>query len=137
MFQIKVVEKLKHTHFIFSNFFPPENRAVYESVEKFVGASEATNDNMAHARCTLDKEGYTHQKHKPAPIESHPRMHMHAPTPTHTHARAQKYEILIPLPLHQVFRERASVLRHMNLACLNKVHLHVQRLGYWMAFLNC
>jgi hypothetical protein len=31
---------------MFNNFFP-ENRAVYENVEKFRGAREATDDNMA------------------------------------------------------------------------------------------
>jgi hypothetical protein len=30
MFQIKVVEKIKTHVFVFSNFFPLENRAVYE-----------------------------------------------------------------------------------------------------------
>jgi hypothetical protein len=39
-------------YFMFSNFFP-ENRAVYDNVEKCGGTRAAANGNMA-ARCVLD-----------------------------------------------------------------------------------
>ena len=32
---------------------PPENRAVYDNVEKYGRAGQATDDNMAPARCML------------------------------------------------------------------------------------
>ena len=50
MFQTKVVEKIK-THFVLSNFFflPSENHAVYDNVEKYCLAGQATDDNVAHA----------------------------------------------------------------------------------------
>ena len=55
MFQTKLVEKIKNTHFIFNNFFPPENRAVYDIMRKnIVQHSKATDDNMAQAPCMLD-----------------------------------------------------------------------------------
>jgi len=47
MFQTKVVEKIE-THFLFSNFFSPENL-----VEKYCMAEQATDDNIAHAKCML------------------------------------------------------------------------------------
>jgi hypothetical protein len=43
----------QNTCFIFSNFFFPENRAV--NIEKYGGVSDAADDNMAYARCMLDK----------------------------------------------------------------------------------
>ena len=39
---------------MFNNFFS-ENHAVCENVKKYRGAREATDDNMASVRCTLDK----------------------------------------------------------------------------------
>ena len=40
-------------HFTFSNFSFFENRALYDNVEKYGGAREAANGNMA-VRCMLD-----------------------------------------------------------------------------------
>ena len=46
IFHTKVVEKIK-THFGFSNFFPPENRAVYEIMwGKYGRAGQATYDRI-------------------------------------------------------------------------------------------
>jgi len=42
----------QNTHFVFSNFFPPENRAVYEIMWKDI-VELGRHDNMAHAHCTL------------------------------------------------------------------------------------
>jgi hypothetical protein len=38
---------------MFNNFFFPENRTVYENVEKYGKAGQATDDSMAHALCVL------------------------------------------------------------------------------------
>ena len=51
MFQINVAEKIK-THILCSTLFL--NRAVYENVEKYCRARQATDDNTAHAHCMLD-----------------------------------------------------------------------------------
>jgi hypothetical protein len=61
MLQTKVVEEMK-THFMFSNFFFSfENRAVCEIMwRNIVERGQATDDNMAHAHCMLDTEGYKH-----------------------------------------------------------------------------
>jgi hypothetical protein len=48
MFQTKVEETIK-TH-----FFPPENFAVGDNVEKYCRAEQATDDNMAQTHCMLD-----------------------------------------------------------------------------------
>jgi len=48
----KVVEKIK-THFVFK--FPPpprKSRLFLDKMEKYYGAGQATDDNMAH--CRLD-----------------------------------------------------------------------------------
>ena len=39
---------------MFNAFFFFENRAVYENVEKYGRAGQATDDNTAHAHCMLD-----------------------------------------------------------------------------------
>jgi hypothetical protein len=41
------------------NTFSPKIVPFMREVEKCAGAIEATNDNMAHARCMLDKQSYT------------------------------------------------------------------------------
>ena len=49
---------------MFNNFFFFENRAVYEIMwKKYSEAGQATDDNMAHARCMLDTYGYTHSEY--------------------------------------------------------------------------
>jgi len=57
MFQTKFVEKIK-THILCSiTFF--ENPALYETMwKKYCKAGQATDDNMAHAHCMLDTQGY-------------------------------------------------------------------------------
>ena len=53
MFQIKFVEKIK-THVLFSmNVFRKSCR-LWDNVEKFRRSGQATDDNMAHARCMLE-----------------------------------------------------------------------------------
>jgi len=38
---------------IYVRYFVSENRAVYDNVEKYCRAGQATDDNMAHAYFTL------------------------------------------------------------------------------------
>jgi hypothetical protein len=53
MFQTKFVEKIK-THILYSVTFFSENRVVYGKMRKnLVERVQATDDNMAHARCML------------------------------------------------------------------------------------
>jgi hypothetical protein len=39
---------------MFNNLFVFKNRAVYENVEKYCAAGQATDDNMAHVHYVLD-----------------------------------------------------------------------------------
>ena len=52
MSRTKKCRENHNTHFVFSDFFL-ENRAVYENVEKYCRAGQATDDNMAHAHFML------------------------------------------------------------------------------------
>jgi hypothetical protein len=54
MFQKKVLEKIK-THFMFNNFFPSKIMHLWDNVEKYGRANQATHDNMTHAHCMLEK----------------------------------------------------------------------------------
>jgi hypothetical protein len=48
------VEK-KNTHFMLHDFFPPRKSCrLWNKVEEYGRAGQATNDNMAHAHCLLD-----------------------------------------------------------------------------------
>jgi hypothetical protein len=112
MFQIKAVEKIKTHIFIFCDFF--EIGAVYEiSVEKCVGARGATNDdNLAHARYLLKKQGYIRARTCTRP-------RVRTPTRTHAHAHVHSdYGIFIAFSLQQWLQERASVLRCTYIACI-------------------
>jgi len=46
----------QNTHFVFNNFFPRKSCRLWDNVEKYCRAGQATDDNMAHAHC----KGYTH-----------------------------------------------------------------------------
>ena len=59
-------------------------------MEKLCRAGQATDDNMACVRCTLDNYGYTHSGRV----------------------------ILIAFPLQQRLHERASLLRYTYVACI-------------------
>ena len=61
MLQTKVVDKIK-THILCSIFFFFENRAVYEIMWKnTVQPERPQDDNMAHAHCMSDIQGYRHR----------------------------------------------------------------------------
>jgi len=54
MFQTKVVYKIK-THILCSvTFFSRKSCRLWDNVEKYGGAGQPTDDNMAHAHCMLD-----------------------------------------------------------------------------------
>ena len=52
MFQTNIVEKLE-TRFI-SIFFFRKSYRLWDNVDKFCTARQATDDDMAHAHCMLD-----------------------------------------------------------------------------------
>jgi hypothetical protein len=60
---------------MFNKVFSRRSCRLLGNVEKRGAAGEATNDNMEHARCMLDKQGYMPQAHAHAP--GHPTTHTH------------------------------------------------------------
>ena len=52
MFQIKAVQKIK-THILCSVTFSRKSCRLWDNVEKYCRAGQATGDNMAHALCML------------------------------------------------------------------------------------
>jgi hypothetical protein len=44
----------KNTHFVFIKLFPESRAVVWENVEKYGKAGQATDDNMARALCMPD-----------------------------------------------------------------------------------
>jgi len=53
MFQTYIVEKIK-THYTFNIYFFQKSCLLWDNVEKYCTAGQATDDNMAHAHCMLD-----------------------------------------------------------------------------------
>jgi hypothetical protein len=90
MFQTNALEEIK-THFVFSKFFFPENRAVYEIMQK--------------NKVELDR---------PKMILRMPIAHC-IPKATNTHS---EYVTLIALPMQQWLHERTSVLLYTYIVCL-------------------
>jgi hypothetical protein len=85
MFQLKVVKQNQNTYFMFSNFFW-KSLLLWEYAEKYGGAREATDDNMANAiLCFIIKPAHERtQSYAHTPADTHTRKHTH--THTHTHA---------------------------------------------------
>jgi len=52
MFQTKAIEKLE-THILYLVTFFRKSCRLWDNVEKFRRAAQATDDNMAHAHCML------------------------------------------------------------------------------------
>jgi len=48
----KCCSENQNTHFVFSNFF--SSCHLWDNVEKYCRAGQATDDSMAHAHCILD-----------------------------------------------------------------------------------
>ena len=59
MFRRRVVEKMK-THILCSISFSRKSWGLWDNVEKYCRAGQATADNTAHAHCMLDTKGYEH-----------------------------------------------------------------------------
>jgi len=53
MFQTEAVEKIK-THFLISIYFLRKSCRLCDNEEKYGGAGQASDNNMAHAHCMLD-----------------------------------------------------------------------------------
>jgi hypothetical protein len=88
----KIVENIK-THILFwVTFFFRKSCRLWENVEKYCRAGQATDDNMANAHCILGTKGYVY-----------------------THSGCV---ILIAFPLQRWLHERATVLRSTYIACL-------------------
>jgi len=58
MFLTKSVEKLDSTHFIFKNLL--KSCCLWDSVEKYCTAGQATDGDIVHAHCMLDTYVHTH-----------------------------------------------------------------------------
>ena len=57
MFQTEIVEKIRK-HFMLSNFM--KIVVLWDNLEKYCRAVEATDDNVTPAHCMLDSQGYRH-----------------------------------------------------------------------------
>ena len=49
----------QNTHFVFNNFFPKILR-LWDNLEEYCRAGQATYDNMTHANCMLDNWSFKH-----------------------------------------------------------------------------
>jgi hypothetical protein len=99
MFQTKVVEKIK-THLLYSITFLRKSCRLWDNVEKYCRARQATDDNIIGR----------------VPIVS---------WKTEATDTQSEYVILISFPRQQWLRERVSVLRYTYSACLVLVVLSV------------
>jgi hypothetical protein len=88
MFQTKVVEKIKKTHFMLVTLFFLKSCRSWGNVKKCGRTWQDTDDSMALAHYMLDTKGHRH-----------------------THS---KYVILIALPRQQWLHERPSLLRYSH-----------------------
>jgi hypothetical protein len=59
MFQTKVVEVIK-THILCSETVFRKSCRLWDNLEKYCRAGQATVDGMAHAHCILDNQSYKH-----------------------------------------------------------------------------
>jgi hypothetical protein len=99
IYQTKFVEKIK-THFMFNNFLFRKSCRLWENVEKYGTARQATDDNIIRRMrfaCWITKATDTHSE----------------------------YATLIYFPRQQWLRERASMLSHTHIPSLVALFLHV------------
>jgi len=54
MFWTEVMEKIK-TRFLLNSYFFRKSCPLWDNVDKYCRVGQATDDNMAHAHCMLDK----------------------------------------------------------------------------------
>jgi len=84
--------EVQNMYFMLKNFFPPENRAVWDDAEKYCRVGHATDGNIIgriRFACWIIKVTNTHSEYIP-----------------------------IFFPLQQWLYERASMLRYTYTACL-------------------
>ena len=79
MHQIKTNQ---NRHFMPGNFFFRKSCRLWDNTEKY-GGTKKTTDNMAHARCMLDKYDWARASTSPRP---------HTQTHTHIHTRAHAHK---------------------------------------------
>ena len=81
-----------NTHFMVSNFFFPPRKSCHlrDNVEKCVGARQVSN-NMAHARCMLDKKVTSAKPHANARALTRTKTHAPKHAQAGTHSRARKH----------------------------------------------
>jgi len=58
MFQTKVVEEMKTNILCSITFFFRKSCHLWDNVENVCRTGQATDDNMAHAHCMMDTQGY-------------------------------------------------------------------------------
>ena len=119
MFQTKVVEKFE-THILSSVFFPSKKSCrLWDNLGKYCTAGQATDDNMAPARCMLVTKGYRPECVILLEVFADSRPHLHNPwTPPHQ-KRGGKIQMNIqhPLPrLHLTTQNRGATARNPNAA---------------------
>jgi hypothetical protein len=57
----KSYREARNTQFVFNNFlFFSKSCLLWDNVENYCRAGQTTDDNMAHAHCMLDTQGYKH-----------------------------------------------------------------------------
>jgi hypothetical protein len=84
MFKIKVIEKIE-THILCSITFFRKSRRLWDNVEKYGGARETVDGNMAHVRCMMISKAVRTQAQANAHTPTHTRNNAHPRTrDTHT-----------------------------------------------------
>jgi hypothetical protein len=83
---------------------------LWDDVEKYGGAREATNDNTTHALCVLDKQGHSRSR-------VYTRLDTHARARAHTQTHTQICNTYT-FSTAKMIRERASMLHYTHIACL-------------------
>ena len=109
MFHSKAVQKIK-THILGSVTFFRKSWRLWQNVEKYCRAEQATDDNMAHAHCMVDTKGYK-----------------------------RTYSVcvtFIACPLQQWLHKRASMLSYTYITCL-VLYNFILPLRWFINFLLC
>jgi hypothetical protein len=91
MFQTNIVQNIK-TNILRSVAAFRNSCRLWDNVEKYCRAEQTTDENMAHAHCVLDTQGYRHT--------------------------LRSCVILTAFSHQQWLPERASILRYTYIACI-------------------
>jgi len=107
--QRRVIEEIK-THIFSSVTFFRKSCRLWDSVEKYCRAGQATDDILAHAHCMLDDYGY-------ARARTHARTHTQTHTMHSTATMVARARLCVALYIHCKScdnRERVCLLRGTN-----------------------